>query len=334
MRKRWIAVIVVAAVLLVAVVSAYAVGRSLFRMPTAQGVDSVIGEIGGERVLGVFSHPDDEQTVNGLFWRAKTHDDAYTAMITMTAGEAGTQIPVVARQSDLAVVRTAEALKNSFYLGVDDHEVWDYPDGGVPEVDEDELVDRLVEAMQRIEPDVVVGFWPASGATGHADHMETGRVTELAIARLAAAGGGAGGGGDVSGGDAAGGDAASGDAAGGDVDGGEAASGGAASGEAASGDVSGGDYTGPDFLVYTISPTKALETFGGEVGTFVVENQPDPHYAMSAEVGKKKEGWRIHASQEDYLQAAYGIPDWLAYTMWDQEFYYVRDLATDPIRVP
>lgn len=283
MRKRWIALIVVAAVLLVAVVSAYAVGRSLFRMPSAQGVDSVVGEIGGERVLGVFSHPDDEQTVNGLFWRAKAHDGAYTAMITMTAGEAGTQVPVVARQKDLAVVRTAEALKNSFYLGVDEHEVWDYPDGGVPEVDEGELVDRLVEAMQRIEPDVVVGFWPASGATGHADHMETGRVTELAIARLAA---------------------------------------------------EGGDYAGPDYLVYTISPTKALETFGGEVGTFVVENQPDPHYAMSAEVSKKKEGWRIHASQEDYLQSAYGIPDWLAYTVWDQEFYYVRDLATDPIGAP
>lgn len=282
MRKRWIALIVVAAVLLVAVVSAYAVGRSLFRMPSAQGVDSVVGEIGGERVLGVFSHPDDEQTVNGLFWRAKDHDGAYTAMITMTAGEAGTQVPVVARQKDLAVVRTAEALKNSFYLGVDEHEVWDYPDGGVPEVDEDELVDRLVEAMQRIEPDVVVGFWPASGATGHADHMETGRVTELAIARLTA---------------------------------------------------EGGDYAGPDYLVYTISPTKALETFGGEVGAFVVENQPDPHYAMSAEVAKKKEGWRIHASQEDYLQSAYGIPAWLAYIVWDQEFYYVRDLAAEPIDI-
>ena len=272
MRKRWIALIIVGALVLVAAAGAYAVGRHLFRMPSAQSVDSVIGEIGGERVLGVFSHPD-----------AKDHDGAYTAMITMTAGEAGTQIPVVARQSDLATVRTAEALKNSFYLGVDDHEVWDYPDGGVPQVPEDELVDRLVETMQRIEPDVVVGFWPASGATGHADHMETGRVTELAIARLAA---------------------------------------------------EGSDYAGPDHLVYTISPTTALEVFGGEVGAFVVENQPDPHYAMSAEVGKKKEGWRIHASQEDYLEAAYGIPDWLAYTVWDQEFYYVRDLATDPVELP
>ena len=135
MRKRWIALIVVASVLVVLVAGLYWAGRSLFHMPTAKGVDSVIGEVGGERVLGVFAHPDDEQTVNGLFWRAKQRDGAYTAMITATAGEAGHQVPVVARQEDLGVVRTAEALKNSFNLGVDEHEVWDYPDGGVPEAD-------------------------------------------------------------------------------------------------------------------------------------------------------------------------------------------------------
>jgi len=280
MRKRWVALIVVAAVLLVAVGGVYWAGRSLFHMPTAVGVDSVVGELGGERVLGVFAHPDDEQTVNGLFWRANDRDGAYTAMVTATAGEAGTQVPVVARQEDLGAVRTAESLKNSFNLGVDEHEVWDYPDGGVADVDEQELVDRLVEVMRRVQPDIVVGFWPASGATGHADHMAMGRVTELAIAQLRE---------------------------------------------------EGGSYAGPDFLVYTISPTPALELFGGERGAFVVANQPDPEWAMAAEVGKKQEGWRIHASQADYLQAAYGLPAWLVYLLWDQEFYHVRDLEADPI---
>ena len=280
MRKRWIALIVIASALVVLVAGLYWAGRSLFHMPTAKGVDSVVGELGGERVLGVFAHPDDEQTVNGLFWRAKQHDGAYTAMITATAGEAGHQVPVVARQEDLGVVRTAEALKNSFNLGVDEHEVWDYPDGGVPEADEDELVERLVDTMKRVKPDVVVGFWPESGATGHLDHMEMGRVTELAIAQLAR---------------------------------------------------EGGSYRGPDHLVYTISPTKALETFGGEQGRLVVENQPDPEYAMSAETGKKMEGWQIHASQEDYLQSEYILPAWLVYLLWDQEFYHVRDLKADPL---
>ena len=268
-------------VLTTAVVGLYWAGRNLFHEPTAQGVESVVAEIGGTRVLGVFAHPDDEQTVNGLFWRAKHLDNAYTAMITATRGEAGEQTPTVARDQDLAVVREAEALKNSFHLGVDEHEVWQYPDGGVPEVPEREIVDRLVETMDRIEPDVVVGFWPASGATGHPDHMQMGRLTELAIAEI---------------------------------------------GKRSTG------YTGPEHLVYTVSPTQALQTFGGEVGAFVAENQPDPDYAMPAEIGKKKDGWRIHASQEDYFQKAYLLPPGLAYLVWDNEFYLARDLSQDPIQ--
>jgi LmbE family N-acetylglucosaminyl deacetylase len=258
----------------------YWAGRSLFYEPTARGVDSVIGEIGGERVLGIFAHPDDEQTVNGLFWRAKDRDGAYTAMFTATRGEAGTQAPTVARQEDLGDVRRAEALMNSFNLGVDRHVVWDYPDGGVPDIDEDEIVERLMTEMREVKPDVVVAFWPESGATGHKDHMQMGKLTERAIAELAQAG---------------------------------------------------GSYTGPDFIVYTISPAKALEVFGGETGARVVANQPKPEYAMSAEVGKKHEGWKIHASQADYMQRSYILPTWLIYLLWDEEFYHVRDLSTDPL---
>jgi len=280
MRKRWIALIIVAAVLLVVIVGGVWFGRSLFHMPTARGVDSVNAEVGGTRLLGVFAHPDDEQTVNGLFWRAKDRDGAYTAMITATRGEAGHQVPEVARQEDLGDVRKAEALRNSYNLGVDEHEVWDYPDGGVPNVSEDELIDRLVAVMKRVEPDVVLAFWPETGATGHLDHMKMGELTERAIAQIVAE--------DSS-------------------------------------------YKGPHHVLYSISPATALKMFGGETGAFVADNQPDPEFAMAAEVGKKMEGWEIHASQRDYLQAAYHLPAWLVYLLWDQEFYHVRDLAADPI---
>jgi LmbE family N-acetylglucosaminyl deacetylase len=280
MRKRTLALIVVAALLLVLGGGAYWAGRHLFYEPTARGVDSVIGEVGGTRVVGIFAHPDDEQTVNGLFARAGSHDDAYTYLVTATRGEAGHQTPVVARQEDLGVVRMAEALKNSFNLGVDGHEVWDYPDGGVPEVDDEELVDRVVGVLKKQKPDVVVAFWPASGATGHQDHMEMGRITELAIEQLSEGS---------------------------------------------------GSYRGPGHIVYTISPTKALSLFGGDAGAFVVANQPAPTHAMPAEVGTKHEGWKIHASQSNYMQEAYYLPTWLIYSLWDQEFYYVRDLASDPL---
>ncbi|WP_353826293.1 PIG-L deacetylase family protein [Agromyces sp. SYSU T0242] len=279
MRKRTVALITVSAVVLAAAGAAYWAGRDLFHEPAARGVDSVVAELDGERVLGVFAHPDDEQTVNGLFWRAH-QGGAETAMITATRGEAGHQVPVVARPDDLGDVRKAEALKNSFNLGVDEHEVWEYPDGRVLERYEDELVERVADELRRFRPDVVVAFWPESGATGHPDHMAMGRATERAIAELAA---------------------------------------------------SGGSYAGPDHLVYTISPTKALTTFGGETGAFVAANQPEPDYAMPAEVGKKFEGWQIHASQRDFMPASYILPTWAIYALWDHEFYHVRDLGADPI---
>ena len=149
----------------------------------------------------------------------------------------------------------------------------------MPEVDERELVDRVVAEMRRVKPDVVVGFWPESGATGHKDHMQMGKVTELAIAQLAE---------------------------------------------------EGGAYAGPKYLVYTISPTKALSMFGGDVGKFVVDNQPKPEYGMSSEPQKKHQGWSIHASQANYMQESYFLPTWLIYSLWDQEFYDVRDLAKEP----
>ncbi|WP_167051160.1 PIG-L family deacetylase [Salinibacterium sp. ZJ77] len=282
MRKRGLITLgVILGVLALIVGGLYWAGRSLFYEPTAKNVDSVIGELGGTRVLGVFAHPDDEQTVNGLFWRAKDRDGAYTAIITATRGEAGDQSPVVGRQSDLGDIRKAESLMNSFNLGVDRHVVWDYPDGGVPEVDEQEIVDAIVAEMLRVQPDVVVAFWPASGATGHQDHMQMGALTEKAIAELATRTSG---------------------------------------------------YAGPAHIVYTVSPTKALEVFGGERGRIVVENQPEPHFSMSAEVGKKHDGWRIHASQANYMQDSYILPNWVTYALWDEEFYYVRDLAADPLR--
>jgi len=161
----------------------------LFSEPAARRVDSLAGALGAKRILGVFAHPDDEQLVAGLLVRAK-RDGAFTALVTATRGEAGEQAPAVARQRDLGAVRAAELLKNGFALGVDEQEVWTYPDGGVPAVPLDELTTRIEGALARYQPDLVVGFWPASGATGHPDHMRVGLATEQAIERARAAGAG------------------------------------------------------------------------------------------------------------------------------------------------
>ncbi len=266
---------IVAGVLLVAVVAGVLYMRTYFSAPSAKSVASVVGETSAKRVLGVFAHPDDEQLVTGFFSYAKEKDGAFTSLVTGTKGEAGHQVLTVARQQDLGIVRKAEALKNGFALGIDDQEVWDYPDGGVPEIPMEEIVSRVVAKMNAVQPDLVVTFWPASGATGHKDHMRMGLAAETAVKQVRAAG---------------------------------------------------GAYRGPKWIAYVITPANGLRAFGGETGKFVADNQPDATHAMPGNTSAKLRGWKIHASQEHYVQAAYGFPDWLLYLLWDQEFYRVVDL--------
>ena len=269
---------IVLGVIAIALVASVLYMRSYFSAPSAKSVASVVGEVGAKRVLGVFAHPDDEQLVTGFFSYAKEKDGAFTALVTGTKGEAGHQVPTVARQQDLGIVRKAEALKNGFALGIDDQEVWDYADGGVPEASLEEIVARVGAKIAAVQPELVVTFWPASGATGHKDHMRMGLAAETAVkqarASLAAASG----------------------------------------------------YKGPRWIAYVITPPNGLRAFGGEAGKFVADNQPDATHAMPGNIPAKMRGWKIHASQENYVQAAYGFPDWLLYLFWDQEFYRVVDL--------
>lgn len=278
MAKR-IAIIggIIVGVLAIAALAGVLYLRTYFSADGAKSVASVVGEAGAKRVLGVFAHPDDEQLVTGFFSYAKEKDGAFTSLVTGTKGEAGHQVPTVARQQDLGIVRKAEALKNGFALGIDDQEVWDYPDGDVPEVPMEELVARVVAKIVAVQPELVVTFWPASGATGHKDHMRMGLVAETAVKQVRAQ--------------------------------------------------ANGDYRGPKWIAYVITPPNGLRSFGGETGKFVADNQPDATHAMPGNVAAKMRGWKIHASQENYVQAAYGFPDWLLYLLWDQEFYRLVDLS-------
>jgi len=274
---------VLVALIAIALVAGVLYMRGYFSAPGAAGVASVVGDIGAKRVLGVFAHPDDEQLVTGIFSQAKAKDGAFTALVTGTKGEAGHQVPTVARQQDLGIVRKAEALKNGFALGIDDQEVWDYPDGGVPEVPVTEIVARIEQKIDTLKPDLVITFWPASGATGHKDHMRMGLAAETAVTQVRARLAGAGA-------------------------------------------MDANAYRGPRWIAYVITPPDGLRTFGGETGRFVADNQPDATHAMPGNIPAKLRGWKIHASQEHYVQAAYGFPDWLLYLLWDQEYYRVVDL--------
>jgi len=154
---------------------------SLFEEPGATHVPSLTAELGAKRVMVIVAHPDDEQLVAGLIVQA-VDEGAEVGMITATRGEAGTQMPKIVHQPHLGTVRAAEALKNSYALGIDAHEVWPMPDGALErDVPFLALVADIARAFHRFEPDLVVTFWPESGATGHRDHMRIGLAAQHAV---------------------------------------------------------------------------------------------------------------------------------------------------------
>ncbi len=173
----------VGVVVLLAVIALTALNW-MFEEPSVRHVKSVAHAVDATSVLGVFAHPDDEQLVTGFLIRAAKDEAIHTAALTTTRGEAGTQRPQVARQSDLGSVRKAEALKNTWALGVETHDVLDFPDGGLISTPIDELVAAVRLRMIEHKTDLVVTFWPESGFSGHADHMKMGLASEIAIRQL------------------------------------------------------------------------------------------------------------------------------------------------------
>src|SRR5205085_367390 len=85
---------------------------------------------------------------------------------------------------DLPSIRTQELQHAARVLGLASVEVWDYPDGGVPDCDQDEIVGRVQEAVERLAPDAVVG-WGPDGGYGHPDHIAVGACTDRALAGTA-----------------------------------------------------------------------------------------------------------------------------------------------------
>ncbi len=160
--------------------------NGLFEADDAELLPSLTAKLGVQRVLFVGAHPDDEQLVTGLLVQAD-NEGLPTYMLTATKGEKGEQYPVIARKVDQGLIRQAETLKNSFALGVDAHDVLDFPDGYLQQGHAAALVAAVRERLLRWQPDLVVSFWPHSGFSNHPDHMQMGMAVEAAAQQLAAA---------------------------------------------------------------------------------------------------------------------------------------------------
>lgn len=181
-RIALIAIAAAAGVLLLGVLAAVLIGRSMVAEPGVERLTGVREDLGAERLLFVFAHPDDEITANALTRRA-VEEGLHVALFTATRGEAGTQYPPVVDQAHLGVVREGEARKHGFAIGVDRHVVEDLGDGRLAARDFEDLVARVLAEIEAAEPDILVSFHPESAISLHPDHMTIGRAAREAVAR-------------------------------------------------------------------------------------------------------------------------------------------------------
>jgi N-acetyl-1-D-myo-inositol-2-amino-2-deoxy-alpha-D-glucopyranoside deacetylase len=148
------------------------------------------------RLMSVHAHADDESiTMGGLL--ATCHDRGIrTANICCTDGKLATivadDMPEETTRPRLAEIRQAELRAACAILGVDEVHFLGYGDSGMwgePtnhladafwKVDVDEAVGRLVAHIRRFRPHVVVTY-DGVGGYGHPDHIQTHRITLLAV---------------------------------------------------------------------------------------------------------------------------------------------------------
>lgn len=128
-------------------------------------------------ILGIWAHPDDETYSMAGIMAAAVANGQRVVCVTATKGELGSDsIP----PEELAPLRAAELEEALGILGVTEHIWLGYPDGGCADLDPTGPVARLVDIINTVQPDSILGFGP-DGGTWHPDHIRTYDWTRDAI---------------------------------------------------------------------------------------------------------------------------------------------------------
>ena len=151
-------------------------------------------------LLLIVAHPDDEVYGTGGTLAEYAQTGRKTGLITLTRGSSGRSLGLCAGE-DLADFRAAELQKSVDTLGISDFTQYDYPDaspvdriaslshstpaefiGGLQAVPREEIVSRVQRDLERLQPQVVIGFAP-DGGNRHPDHIASSEIMMVALER-------------------------------------------------------------------------------------------------------------------------------------------------------
>src|SRR5580704_11309981 len=140
------------------------------------------------RALAIYAHPDDPDVSCGGTLAAWAKAGCEVTVLLCTDGGKGSADPALATRQ-LIAQRRAETRDAGAVLGVTGHEFLEYADGEL--TDDPVLRERLVAAVRRLRPDVVLCPDPTAVFFGleyfnHRDHRVTGWAALDAVAAAAA----------------------------------------------------------------------------------------------------------------------------------------------------
>src|SRR5260370_8678669 len=104
-------------------------------------------------LLVVMAHPDDESMGAGGVILRHTRNGIATHLICATYGEAGWMgKPPGAKKEDLPEIPAKELEEASAALALSGVELWDYPDGGLPQAHQPAITQRTCDHASKLRP--------------------------------------------------------------------------------------------------------------------------------------------------------------------------------------
>jgi LmbE family N-acetylglucosaminyl deacetylase len=139
----------------------------------------------GQRLLGIFAHPDDDTFCAGGTFARYAEQGAEIMVVSATRGQAG-QIrdAAVGNRCTIAAVREAELRLACGRLGITNVRCLDHVDGTLADERFTALVAEVAEIICGFQPDIVISFGP-DGGYSHPDHVTISAVATAACQRAA-----------------------------------------------------------------------------------------------------------------------------------------------------
>lgn len=132
-------------------------------------------------MLCVVAHPDDECFAFGGALALAALEGVETHVVCMTDGQAASNRGDSISDEELGRMRREEFAASCAVLGVTQHELMDYQDGQLENVDFLMAAGRLVQKIRSFLPHVVLTFGLDGGLNTHPDHVMVSALTSAAF---------------------------------------------------------------------------------------------------------------------------------------------------------